>query len=213
MSSSPLWPRRGLYLLTPDEPDTTRLLTRTLPALAAGAAMLQYRNKQANRELRRQQALALQPHCQRLGIPLIINDDWRLAAEIDADGTHLGEFDGDIHVARKALAAPKILGVSCYDSLGRADSAASAGASYLAFGAMFASGTKPNARVASLDLLRQAARFDLPRVAIGGITPDNARSVIAAGAELIAVIGGVFDAPDPALAVRHFLDCFEDPSR
>jgi thiamine-phosphate pyrophosphorylase len=212
MSSPPLWPRRGLYLLTPDEPDTTRLLARVLPALGAGVAVLQYRNKQADREQRRQQALALQPHCRRLGIPLLINDDWALAAEINADGAHLGEFDGDVHAARKAMPTPKILGVSCYDSLDRADAATLADASYLAFGAMFASGTKPNARVASLDLLRQAARFGLPRVAIGGITPDNARSVIAAGADLLAVIGGVFDAPDPALAVRHFLDCFEDPS-
>jgi thiamine-phosphate pyrophosphorylase len=210
MSSSPPWPRRGLYLLTPDEPDTTRLLARVLPALTAGVALLQYRNKQADRERRRQQALALQPHCRRLGIPLIINDDWALAGEIDADGVHLGEFDGDFSVAEKALGTAKILGASCYDSLSRAETAAASGASYLAFGAMFASGTKPNARVASLDLLRQAARFDLPRVAIGGITPDNARSVIAAGADLIAVIGGVFDASDPAIAVRHYLECFEE---
>ena len=210
MSSLPLWPRRGLYLLTPDEPDNARLLARVLPALEAGVALLQYRNKQADRETRRQQALALQPHCRRLGIPLIVNDDWTLAAEIDADGAHLGEFDGDLIAAKKLLSPPKILGVSCYDSLDRAESAATAGASYLAFGAMFASGTKPHARTASLGLLRQAARFGLPRVAIGGITPDNARSVIAAGADLIAVIGGVFDAPDPALAVRHYLECFEE---
>jgi thiamine-phosphate pyrophosphorylase len=200
-------------LLTPDEPESARLLARVLPALEAGIALLQYRNKLVDREMRRQQALALQPHCRRLGIPLIINDDWALAADIDADGAHLGEFDGDIVAARKALPSPKILGVSCYDSLERAEHAATAGASYLAFGAMFASGTKPNARTASLELLRQAGRFGLPRVAIGGITPDNARSVIAAGAELIAVIGGVFDAPDPALAVRQYLECFEEKSR
>ena len=210
MSPSPRWPCRGLYLLTPDEPDSARLLARVLPALDAGVALLQYRNKQADRETRRQQALALQPHCRRLGIPLIINDDWALAADIDADGAHLGESDGDIAAARKLLPAPKILGVSCYDSLEHAEAAAAAGADYLAFGAMFASGTKPHARVAAQDLLRQAARFGLPRVAIGGITPDNARSVIAAGAELIAVIGGVFDAPDPALTVRHYLECFEE---
>ena len=204
------WPRRGLYLLTPDEPDTARLLARVLPVLESGIALLQYRNKQADRETRRQQAQALQPHCRRLGIPLIINDDVALAAEIDADGAHLGESDGDLAAARKLLPAPKILGVSCYDSLARAENAAAAGASYLAFGAMFASGTKPHARAASLELLRQAQRFGLPRVAIGGITPDNARSVITNGADLIAVIGGVFDAPDPALAVRHYLECFED---
>jgi len=210
MSFLRFWPRRGLYLLTPDEPDTARLLARVLPVLDAGIALLQYRNKLVDRETRRKQALALQPHCRRLGIPLIINDDWALAAEIDADGAHLGESDGDIAGARKLLPAPKIIGVSCYDSAERAEHASAAGADYLAFGAMFASGTKPHARTATPDLLRQAARHGLPRVAIGGITPDNARSVIAAGADLVAVIGGVFDAPDPVLAVRHYLECFEE---
>jgi len=212
MKSSPFWPRRGLYLLTPDEPDGARLLARVLPLLDKGIALLQYRNKFADRERRRQQALALQPHCRRFGVPLIINDDWVLAAEIDADGAHLGDSDGDILAARKLLPAAKILGASCYDSLERAEVAAMAGADYLAFGAMFASGTKPNARVASLDLLQQAARFNLPRVAIGGITPDNAGKVIAAGADLIAVIGGVFDAPDPAASVGQFLECFAEKS-
>lgn len=210
MNPSPLWPRRGLYLLTPDEPDTARLLARVLPALECGVAMLQYRNKTATREQRRQQALALQPHCRRLGIPLIINDDGPLAAEIQAAGVHLGAADGEPRAVKESLATPAILGVSCYGSLERAENAVAAGANYLAFGAMFASGTKPDAPLAPLEVLRQAARFGLPRVAIGGITPDNARSVIAAGADLIAVIGGVFDAPDPALAVRHYLDCFED---
>ena len=210
MNSLPPWPRRGLYLLTPDEPDTSRLLARTLPALVAGVAMLQYRNKTADQQLRRQQALALQPHCRRLGIALIINDDWAMAAEIAADGAHLGEHDGDLAQARHALGGSAILGVSCYDSLARAQAATAAGASYLAFGAMFASATKPDARIAPLRLLHDAARFDLPRVAIGGITPDNAGSVIAAGADLIAVITGVYDAPDPAAAVRHYLACFAE---
>ena len=210
MSASPPWPRRGLYLLTPDEPDTARLLARVLPLLSTDIALLQYRNKGADRQTRRQQALALLPHCRGLGIPLIVNDDWRLAAEIGADGAHLGESDGDVRDARSALADSAILGVSCYDRLERAEAAVAAGASYLAFGAMFASGSKPQARVASLDLLRQAQRFGLPRVAIGGITPDNARSVISAGADLLAVIGGVFDAPDPARAVRHYLECFQE---
>ena len=208
MSVASSRPLRGLYLLTPDEAVTARLVERVLPALDAGAAMLQYRNKRVDRTLRREQALALQPHCRRLGIPLIINDDWQLAFDIQADGVHLGESDGDPRAVRACLPASAIIGVSCYDSLDRAAAAAAAGASYLAFGAMFASGTKPLARSASLDLLSQAERFGLPRVAIGGITPDNAGSVIAAGAELIAVIGGVFDASDPALAVRHYLKCF-----
>lgn len=209
MNPPPPWPRRGLYLLTPDAPDTATLLARVLPALAAGATLLQYRNKRADGQARRQQALALQPHCRRLGVPLIINDDWRLAAEIGADGAHLGYSDGDLRLARATLSPDAILGASCYGDLARAEAAAAAGADYLAFGAMFVSSSKPAAPVAGLDVLREAARFGLPRVAIGGITPDNARSVIAAGADLLAVIGGVFDAPDPAVAVRHYLECFE----
>jgi len=210
MNAFPPRPRRGLYLLTPDEPDTARLLARVLPVLSADIALLQYRNKRADGQTRRQQALALLPHCRRLGIPLIVNDDWRLAAEIGADGAHLGEGDGDIREARECLGKTAILGVSCYDRLDRADAAAASGASYLAFGAMFVSGSKPQARIAPLQLLRQAQRFGLPRVAIGGITPDNARSVIAAGADLLAVIGGVFDAADPTIAVRNYLDCFQE---
>jgi len=208
MSIAAPWPLRGLYLLTPDQADTARLVERVLPALEAGPAMLQYRNKLADGPLRREQVLALRPHCRRLGIALIINDDWQLAIDVQADGVHLGEFDGDLRVIRTRLPESAIIGMSCYDSLERAAEAAATGASYLAFGAMFPSGTKPLARSASLDLLKQAERFGLPRVAIGGITPDNAGSVIAAGADLIAVIGGVFDASDPALAVRQYLKCF-----
>lgn len=210
MSAPRRWPRRGLYLLTPDDPDTDRLLARVLAVLSADIALLQYRNKQVDSRVRKQQALALLPHCRRLGVPLIVNDDWRLAAEIGADGAHLGQSDGDLRAARAALGEAAIVGASCYQQLERAVAAVAAGASYLAFGAMFASGTKPLARAAPIALLTQAATLGLPRVAIGGITPDNAGSVIAAGADLIAVIGGVFDAPDPARAVRLYLDCFQE---
>jgi thiamine-phosphate pyrophosphorylase len=211
MIALPERPLRGLYLLTPDEADTTRLLARVLPLLDAGAAMLQYRNKQASSGLRREQAVALHAACRARSIPLIVNDDWRLAAAIDADGAHLGEADGELIEARAALGPKRIVGASCYDDLARAERAAAAGASYLAFGAFFASSSKPLARRADLALLRQAARFGLPLVAIGGITPDNARSLVAAGADLLAVIGAVFEAPDPVAAVRTFHSCF-DPS-
>jgi len=200
---------RGLYLLTPDEPDTARLLARVRPALAAGVALLQYRNKSAGAGLRRQQASALLPMCREFSIPLVINDDWRLAAEIGAEGAHLGADDGDLREARAALGPDRIVGVSCYNDIARAERAASDGASYLAFGAFFASGTKPLARRADPSVLHDAARFGLPRVAIGGISPDNGASLVAAGADLLAVIGAVFDAPEPAAAVRAFHSCFE----
>lgn len=220
------WPRRGLYAITPDEPDTARLRARVEPVLAAGVALLQYRNKTADTALRREQGKALLTVCRRFGVPLIINDDVELARMIGADGVHLGEHDADLREARAALGPEAILGASCYDDLARAQRAAAAGASYLAFGAFFASPTKPFAdpsaqtrpsmpglsnfaRRATLDLLRDAARLGLPRVAIGGLTPDNARCVIAAGADLVAAISGVFGAPDPAASARAYCACFE----
>ena len=207
------WPRRGVYLITPDEPDADRLLERLAPALAAGPALLQYRNKAASAALRRQQVALLLPLCRAAGVPLLVNDDWRLAAELGADGAHLGEEDGGIAQARAVLGPTAILGASCYNDLGLARRAAAAGASYVAFGAFFPSGTKPLARRADPSLFADSAALGLPRVAIGGITPDNARSLVAAGADLVAVIGGVFDAPDPAAAVRALRACFEPLSR
>lgn len=194
-------PRRGLYLVTPDEPDGERLLARVAPLLAE-TACLQYRNKDADPDRRLQQARALHALCAENAVPLIINDDIELAATVDADGVHLGEHDADVCEARARLGAAAIIGVSCYDDFARAQAAAAAGADYLAFGAFFASPTKPNARRATPELLRQAAMLGLPRVAIGGITPENAAVVVAAGADLIAVISGVFDASDPVAAAR-----------
>ena len=204
-SKSPL--SKGLYLITPDEPDNTRLLARVAPLLPF-ASCLQYRNKRADTALREQQALALRSLCHDAGMPLVINDDAALAAKIGADGVHLGEHDGDVAAARALLGDAAIIGVSCYDELVRAEIAARAGADYVAFGAFFPSPTKPHARRASPALLQAAARFGLPRVAIGGITPDNARSLIAAGADLIAVISGVFEAADPVAAAQAYRACF-----
>lgn len=209
MNAPSSWPRRGLYLLTPDEPDTGRFLARVLPALEAGPALLQYRNKAARAPHRRDQVDALLPACRARGIPLLVNDDWRLAAESGADGAHLGQDDGSLAEARQALGPAALLGASCYDQLALAERAAAAGASYVAFGAFFASGTKPLARRAGLRLLADSAGLGLPRVAIGGITPDNAPTLVAAGADLLAVIGGVFDAPDPAAAVRAYRRAFD----
>ncbi|MFC3814756.1 thiamine phosphate synthase [Lysobacter sp. GCM10012299] len=209
---NPLLARTGVYAITPDDTDTSRLLARVETVLAAGATWLQYRNKAADADLRETQARAMLPLCRRHGAALIVNDDWRLAAAIGADGAHLGEDDGELACARAALPAGAILGASCYDDLDLARRAAAAGADYIAFGAFFPSPTKPNARKAGLDLLRDSAPLGLPRVAIGGITPDNARPLVEAGADLLAVISGVFDAADPAAAVRRYLDCFELPA-
>ncbi|HJR72501.1 MAG TPA: thiamine phosphate synthase [Luteimonas sp.] len=205
---NPRWPRRGLYLITPDSADTDALAARVAPLLAH-TAWLQYRNKAADAALRREQAQALQPLCRAHGVPLIVNDDAALAADIGADGAHLGEDDGDIAAARALLGNDAILGVSCYDSLERAQRAAAAGADYVAFGAFFASRTKTATRRATPALLRGSAALGLPRVAIGGITPDNAPALIAAGADLVAVVGGVFEAADPLAAARAYRKLFD----
>lgn len=208
-SPLPVPPLRGLYLITPDEPDTGRLLDR-VRAVLGQAALLQYRNKIADAALRQRQMTALLPLCRAAGVPLVANDDADLAIAVGADGVHLGEDDGDPAAVRVRLGANAIVGVSCYDDLARARAAAAAGASYVAFGAFFPSTTKPDARRATPGLLRDSAAFGLPRVAIGGITPDNARDVIAAGADLVAVISGVFDAPDPVAAAAAYRRCFDD---
>lgn len=208
MNPSPSTRRRGVYLITPDEPDTDRLLARLQPLLAEGPALLQYRNKAAGPGLHREQAGALARACASAGVPLVVNDDWRLALDVGALGAHLGEHDGDLRQARRE--APALwLGASCYDQLELARQAVAAGADYVAFGAFFPSGTKPGARRADPALLHDSAALGCTRVAIGGITPDNAATLVAAGADLLAVIGGVFDAPDPVRALRAFRRAFE----
>lgn len=203
--------QRGLYLITPDARDPSRLLERVLPLLPF-AACLQLRAKSMDDSLLRDAGARLREACADARVPFIVNDDARLAQELAADGVHLGEHDGGIAGARALLGENAIIGVSCYDDLERARTLTAQGADYLAFGAFFPSPTKPHARRASLDLLRDSAVFGLPRVAIGGITPDNAGPLVAAGADLLAVISGVFDAPDPIKAARAYLSCLQDES-
>ncbi len=203
--------QRGLYLITPDARDPSRLLERVLPLLPF-AACLQLRAKSMDDRLLRGAGARLREACADARVPFIVNDDARLAQELAADGVHLGEHDGGIAGARALLGEDAIIGVSCYDDLERARRLANEGADYLAFGAFFPSSTKPNARRADIALLRDSAALGLPRVAIGGITPDNASPLVAAGTDLLAVISGVFDAPDPIKAARAYLSCLQDES-
>ncbi|UQY86964.1 thiamine phosphate synthase [Stenotrophomonas rhizophila] len=212
LPASPAVPARGVYLITPDEADTARLLDRVAPLLAAGPTWLQYRNKTASDALRREQALALQDLCAAHGVPLIINDDPALALEVGAAGVHLGGTDGDIGAARALLGPAAIIGASCYDQLANAERALAAGASYVAFGAFFPTTTKVTSSRAHPDLLRQSAALGVPRVAIGGLTPDNVGPIIAAGADLVAVVSSVFAANDPVATLHAYLACFQDPS-
>ncbi len=206
MKSSSL---RGLYAVTPDWSDSARLVAVTEAILAGGCRLLQYRNKTASPTLRISQACALRALTRRYAVPLIINDDAALGFEVAADGVHLGRTDGALDEARTLLGPNALLGASCYDDAARATTAASAGADYIAFGAMFASATKPAAPRAPLTLIAQARTLGRPIACIGGITADNAAPLIAAGADLLAVISDVFDAPDPHARAAQFAALFK----
>lgn len=199
----------GVYALTPACADTARLLAMVEAALKGGAAAVQYREKSGDAALRFEQASELLPLCRQYGTPLIINDDLRLADLADADGVHLGREDAGLGEARIILGPKKIVGVSCYQSLELAREAQARGADYVAFGSFYASSTKPQADRAPLQLLRDAAGLKLPVVAIGGITAENAPELIAAGADAIAVISALFEAPDIEAAARALNRLFE----
>ena len=197
---------RGLYAVTPDIADTDLLLAKVEAALQGGINLLQYRNKLANHKLQTQQARAILPLCRQYNVPLIINDSIKLCLTLDAEGVHLGADDGNLAEVRARLGDSKILGASCYNRFDLALSAQQQGASYVAFGACFASNTKPNAPVASLDLFTRAkTELTIPTVAIGGITLQNAPQVLQAGANSIAVIQAIFNVDDIKFAASQFI--------
>ncbi|MGB4811911.1 MAG: thiamine phosphate synthase [Methylophilaceae bacterium] len=200
---------QGLYAITPDTADTALLLTKVEAALQGGVSVLQYRNKAANYKLQMQQARAILPLCQHFNVPLIINDSVELCLTLNADGVHLGADDGNLAEVRAKIGQHKILGASCYNRFDLALSAQQAGADYVAFGACFASSTKPKAFVADLALFNQArAQLNIPSVAIGGITTENGNQVIQAGANAIAVINALFSADDIKRKAQQFSALF-----
>ena len=192
----------GLYAVTPDVPDTEALARKVAAAIAGGAAIVQYRNKQASRTLRLEQAGVLAPICRKRDAIFIVNDDVDIAAEVEADGVHIGDDDASIATARSAIGPERIIGVSCYNEFERAERAVRAGGDYVAFGSFFASSTKPLARRADPSLLARARALGVPVVAIGGITSDNAERLIDAGADAVAVIADVFEHDDPLTIER-----------
>ena len=199
----------GLYAITPDCTDTVDLLHRVRLALVGGARVLQYRDKSANATLRLNRAHALHELADEFAAVFIINDDVQLALQVDADGVHLGATDDDIESARTTLGKHKIIGVSCYNRLARARYAVHAGADYLAFGAFFPSDVKPTAATADVALLQQArTELELPLVAIGGINLSNGAALVHAGADSLAVITALFNAPDITLAAQNFSKLF-----
>lgn len=203
--------RSGLYAVTDvtQERRPEQIFEAVHQVLAGGAVLLQYRDKINTQAHRRIVANGLLLLCRAFGVPLIINDDVTLAAEIGADGVHLGKDDTSIAAARQRL-GNKIIGVSCYNEFSRAATAAQAGADYVAFGRFFTSATKPSAVQAGVTLIRRAkTELSVPVVAIGGITVSNASVLLDAGVDLIAVVQGVFGAVDPSKAARQFTNLFE----
>lgn len=200
---------RGLYLVTPDCDDTEQLLAQVAAALAGGVTLVQYRHKTASDALRRSQATALLALCRDAHIPLIINDHVALAAQLDADGVHIGQHDTAIAAARALLGPHKIIGASCYNQLALAQQAQAAGADYAAFGACYPSSTKPAAPRAIAALFTQAKQsLSLPLVGIGGITLHNASPLITAGADMLAVITDIFQAQDISARCQQFQSLF-----
>lgn len=196
----------GLYAITPDVDDTAALVAKVAAALEGGASAVQYRHKSASVPLRREQARALADLCRRQRACFIVNDDAALAAEVEADGVHVGEDDGDLAAARSRVGPDRLIGVSCYDDLARGRAMVAAGADYLAFGSLFPSSVKPLARRASLDLVGAARSLGVPIVGIGGIDAGNAARVIEAGADAVAVIHAVFGNDDVASAARRIVE-------
>ncbi len=201
---------RGLYAIADTAYlDDARLTGAVEQVIAGGARVVQYRDKKNDVATRGRQALALSRLCRERGVTFLVNDDIALANESGADGAHLGREDMALDAARAQLGADRLIGVSCYNELERAASAEQQGADYVAFGSFFPSRTKPQAVRATLELLRTArAQLKIPVVAIGGITPENGAALIDAGADMLAVIDGVFGQPDIRAAAQRYANLF-----
>ena len=200
----------GVYAITDERltPAET-ILDQVATVLRGGCRIVQYRDKSADHHRRLQEARALRALCESRGARLVINDDVELARAARAHGVHIGQQDCGLDRARECLGRDAVIGVTCHDSLELALAAEAGGADYVAFGALFTSSTKPRARRAPLALLTEARRrLALPICAIGGIETSNAAQVIAAGADMIAVVGGVFGQPDPEAAARGLQGLF-----
>lgn len=194
---------RGLYAITDSQLLAGRLLPYVEAALDGGVTLLQYRDKSQDDARRLRDAEALKALCERYKTQLIINDDAELAARLGV-GVHLGQTDGPLTPARTLLGRNAVIGSTCHAQLELAEQAAREGASYVAFGRFFNSVTKPGAPACDLTLLDAArSRITLPIAVIGGITLDNAAPLVAHGADLLAVIHGLFGADNTAEVTRR----------
>jgi len=197
--------------VTPDRhADFARLSQAVSAVLRGGARLVQYRDKSGDAQRRQDEARALKALCEQHGALLIINDDVALAASSSAHGVHLGQGDMPLAQARAILGDTAIIGITCHDRLDLALTAQAAGADYVAFGAVHPSPTKPDAVRAPLMLFAQAREvLSIPVCAIGGLDADNAAAVIEAGADMVAVVSGVFAQPDPEAQASRLAAMFE----
>ncbi len=202
-----IFPTSGLYAITQTEGKTADIIIQQVTsAIKGGAVVIQYRDKSSSDKV--YLAKQLLKICQRHHVPLLINDDAELAKEIGADGLHIGKEDGGVANARKILGSQAIIGISCYDDINTAIQAEKEGVDYVAFGRFFPSTSKPLALPAHLETLQLAkAQINLPIVAIGGILPENGAELLHAGADLLAVIGGIFD-HDPEQSAKKYTTLF-----
>ncbi|QCB55089.1 thiamine phosphate synthase [Sphingopyxis sp. PAMC25046] len=201
-----------LYLISPVDVGGD-FPARLEEALSAGpVAAFQFRVKDIDQHEAAQLAEPLQAICAAHEVAFIVNDDVALAKRLKADGVHLGQGDGDPKEARRLLGPDTQIGVTCHDSRHLAMEAGEAGADYVAFGAFFPTTTKAVEHHPEPEILTWwQGLFELPCVAIGGITVDNAKILVDAGADFLAVSGGVWAHPDgPAAAVRAFADILEN---
>ncbi len=199
----------GLYLVTPDWDDTEKLVEFSEFAIQGGAALLQYRHKTADALQRKKQATALRDLCSRYHCPFIMNDDVGLCLELGADGIHVGGKDASVEQVRVAVGPDKIIGASCYGSMELAHAAQRQGASYVAFGGFFPSRIKKYPVTTSHDIVTQAKlNIAIPNVVIGGMTAENCKPLIKAGADMVAVISSVYFAQDPKIAAQELANLF-----
>jgi len=194
---------RGLYAITDSQLLAGRFLSHVEAALEGGVCLLQYRDKSDDAARRLREAEGLMKLCERYGTQLLINDDAELAARLGV-GVHLGQTDGPLTPARALLGRRAIIGSTCHSQIELAEQAAKEGASYVAFGRFFTSNTKPGAPAATVEMLAQArTRLQLPICVIGGITLENAEPLVAHGADLLAVVHGLFGADSTQEVTRR----------
>lgn len=206
---------KGLYAITDCENLTfDSLLDKTRQILEGGIGALQYRDKSAGSQLRKERAMALQAICKQHRVPFLINDDIQLALDIEADGVHIGKYDAGLQEARQLVGQDFIIGVSCYNDIKQAETAQAMGADYIAFGAFYPTTTKQQTVPAKPALLSQGKDvLHIPLVAIGGITPDNGGTLVEAGADMLAVISSIYSSAEPTQTILQFNKLFQVSSQ